>query len=340
MKQIGSGGEATVFGPVTFSELKSLLQTRQIQRLDPDQKFIVKVYDKKQDFGQKHRSLIQKLKKIPYPDRVILPLLRTRLPRSKIQTLFPKVAQSSPTVDFFDVEIQKFGGKDLFGLLFEPVQKNIPASVFFRLWNDIKKILANCFVWIVRHDLIITDIKPENMVIDQQKLMLIDLSAYLPEQKTRTLTMDIQLLPSQYFHQMFRGVSEESWEKRKKRFVEKSSEIYDSPKTSAFHRVLHQIHNQAGTFEQAFRQYSSSPIDRQDGRLFLVVYPLFVLMLRLIYVNKIETTNEAERQKVDAIRRFCIDVLKRRGKILVSSDRESDMKRFLKEMNLSSISPK
>lgn len=335
MNQLGSGGEATVYGPLHYSQMQLFLTTRQIQGLDPKQQFIVKVFHRPKSFEEKKKKLIETMKKIPYPENVLLPLFWAKIPRKKVETYFPKVATEHPSIPIFDLEVQRFGGQDLFGYLFEPLRKNIPASTFFKIWEGVRKIIADCFVWIVQHDLMITDIKPENMVIDQQNtLRLIDVSAYPPDKSGHTLTLDLQLLPSQYFNSMFMGTSIDSWEKRKTRFVQKASRVYNLPVKTQFARVLRQIHNNEPSFADAFRNYSNSLLERKDAMLFFVIYPLFILMLRLILVNKVITINDNDREKIDRIREFCIEILKRRGRIIHQGDPNMGMKHFLTAMKM------
>lgn len=330
--QIGRGGQARILGPFQLSQLQTMFPPDELKDFSKDEKYIVKIYDNCKPWTQSDKKRLIKLKKIPFPEVVVFPLVLTMISPQKIQQVF-----GIQKKEFSCVEIQPFGGENLFSFFYQPIRNNIPFSHFLEVWDFVKKILANCFVWIYHYHLIITDIKPENMLIHEDngkwKLKLIDISAYPLQAKSRTITTDLELLPLEYFNTYFK--TSENWESRKKKFIQKNRQKYQKD-TSSWGEVLRQIHNKLSKFQQVVPYIQSQPQDSLNLTFFLVIYPLFVNILRLIYVNLIEVESDEQVMILEKIRSFCIKILTQRGRVISSSNPAQSMKRFLKEMSLSS----
>lgn len=334
MKFLGKGGEACVYGPFSYVELISLFPNRNEFSKLPSGKsssYIVKLFHEKVKETIKNR--MKELQKIPYPDSIILPLLFSSISTQEAKHKFD--FQPKKDIPCVDVEIQKYGGDELYMFL-----NKSSTKLRFRDFKDIytcfQKILADFFVYVYKYGWIVTDVKPENMVIRKENgkyvVRVIDLQANPKTAPSRMITTYLQLLPIQYFHSYFK-TTKENWSSYEKSYIQNAIKKYNQ--NSQQGKLMRQIHNNMESFEnQVFPLFSKSNIDPLDTTFFVALYPIFCYILWIIITNKIILKSQEEKEIIQCIKSFCIRVLKRRGKVLRDKDPNVSINRFLQEMNL------
>lgn len=146
-KFIGKGTEGRVFGPLS---LKDFPTDFPIETLDPEKTYVIKIF---------HRpKKISTLGSLDVKYKVINQYVR----RSERHFfILPVIIGLSRNKKFITGEVQEYGGIELFDWINDEKKKEIPLHLF----PTLKKICKTCIEILNKHNILITDIKIENMVM-------------------------------------------------------------------------------------------------------------------------------------------------------------------------------
>jgi len=237
---LGKGAFGTVFGPFTANRMRDIL-TKFYQvtggastgasafAISPDPRCdtVMKqllpdgsTYILKLEFGRAEAKpcasaqiLYDKLKKIPtsFHPYFILPLVCGRFSWGRY-------------------EIQRYGGVELYSVLKNKEKKWGPEKRF-PVFQSLLHILQGCRALVDKAGILVTDMKPTNMVFDEKtgNISLIDLEfTPLEKKKIRTLTFTVypDFIPVQFINSVF--FTDKS---KRQEFIEKLTKASDTDQT-------------------------------------------------------------------------------------------------------------
>ena len=233
---LGKGAFGTVYGPFTANRMRDILtkfyqvtggaSTLPISpdpRCDTVMKHLLpdrSTYILKLEFGRAEAKpcasaqiLYDKLKKIPtsFHPYFILPMVCGRFSWGRY-------------------EIQRYGGVELFSVLKNKEKKWGPEKLF-PVFQSMLTIMRACLALIDKTGILVTDIKPTNMVFDEKtgNISLIDLEFVpLEKKKIRTLTFTVypDFIPVQFINSVF--FTDKS---KRQEFIEKLTKASDTDQT-------------------------------------------------------------------------------------------------------------
>lgn len=154
---LAGGAEGRVFGPLSTEDFPDDFP---VHILNPKKRYIVKKFHKKKTISELG-SLNDKYK-------IINQFVRQS---DRHFFILPVAVGISRNKRFITGEVQEYGGIELFDWINDQTKKDIP----FHLFPTLKKICKTCIEILNKHNILITDIKPENMVMqDDGNVSLID----------------------------------------------------------------------------------------------------------------------------------------------------------------------
>lgn len=329
-KAIGSGLEASIFGPYSAETIRKF--GFDSDDLHQKKRYVLKIYSKystnmKQQIGKQVLSDI--LGKDVINDSIIFPIQTTYKKGSDLDIFFelPSIKRDRK----YMVEIQPYGGHDFFNLMFERKPRKIfTMKQFLKIWLSMADILEDVHPIIFKHHCIITDVKMENMVLSSNyKLRLIDIQI-TPEisNKFRIFTGDILRTPTQYFHKTW-------WVKDPLNHINnyryETSDILSRYRSPELQHIISFIHGGGQTVEQWIDQFSVKPAQlsktqKEAHKWFFVVYPILMAAICIIYSGCIRISNYKQMKDILV---FCINELKARGR---SSAIGNNFTQFLRKM--------
>lgn len=224
-EKLGSGTYGTVYGPYSKTRILSMLQTF----YEKNPLFWISVEKKCSDVLSTHRRYILRVDtKKPVcvdmiADDVKLMNRFQGLPSTyKNFFILPLIVGCFPIAKF---EIQEYGGTELFEVL-----ANDPKE-----WTDPQQLINACSTWyrmfkgclwlLHNRNVLITDIKPENMVIDDNcRLSMIDIETVRIRQvkkpdDTVIFTISHDYLPIQFLNNYF--IDKSVLQDRRRRYLQK-----------------------------------------------------------------------------------------------------------------------
>lgn len=185
---------------------------------------------------------------------------------------------------------------------------------FLTMWGCVPDILEDAYNIIFDNNMIITDVKLENMVVSHDFILrLIDVDVNPNIKKIRTNTYHIMNLPPQYFNRQWWHPSDE---KRRIRYLEKykkNEKKYLGNENKLIIPILKFIHHYKDPYS-FIEQANASDKDRQFQRLFFVMYPILMTMLTLIVNQCVIPQTPQEKAEIKKITAFCLEVLRKRGR--------------------------
>jgi len=331
---LGKGGEAYVYGPFTKQEIGQVFKIpRQSQRLATGKKYIVKVFTSSNVFPD-NIEYWDDIRDEIRNDSIILPLAIFRVPLEVIHANFRDFPKRIQLKEVF-VEIQQYGGKDFFDLVFDRTHPfTLSFEEFISVWISIIRILEDLARLLINKDKIITDIKMENMVFDEREktIRLIDVQVNDDRAGTRhrIITPDLNLTPIQYFKNTWRtSTSHQLLDIYKT----KARKMYDD-RSHVFYNVLREIHHDEPTFQSAMRAFTATPAtstkNRNREKFFFVLYPIFFMIISLLLYKKVRFSSVEEKKVLHEIYMFCKQTLRDRGAYPTSHGLFNKMKTIIR----------
>lgn len=310
---LGEGSYAVVVGPIQPSTLRKLgigFLTRP--------PYIIKIYKRPfedasyQEVMDKQRFYTH-LEKQSRHKSVLFPLATFILHGQDIRDVFPFLRPYLDRDRYYQVEVETYGGISLERVVFHKKKPIFSVRGFMRIWRCVPDILEDCYHILFDNNMIMTDIKMENMVLSpDKKLRLIDVDVNPNTATSRTITPYIRQMPPQYF-------SDEWWapsfEKTKKRLMQAHKTDYQDihkRENKMIVSILDFIHN----YKDPYLLVSHQRLTKQENksqRLFFVAYPLFLMILFMIVFQCVYIRSEPEKKRVRGIVYFCLDYLRKRG---------------------------
>lgn len=318
---LGEGSFGIVVGPFTSKDLnESGLFGKKIISSSGNTKkdlFVIKIYKDPDTEGVQQlinkQKLYTKLARISIHHSILFPLKTALLLGKNISLTFPFMKQQLRDNILYQVELQKYGGVELSNILFHKKKGSLRVDQFLTMWKCVPDILEDAYRIIFDNNMIITDVKLENMVLSYDfKLRLIDVDVNPNVKKLRINTYHIMNLPPQYFNRQWWHPSDE---KRRLKYLEKykkNEKKYIVKENKLILPILKFIHSYKDPYsfiDQANATYK----DRQFQRLFFVMYPLLMVTLTLIVNQCVIPHTLQEKTHIKKITAFCIQVLRERG---------------------------
>lgn len=297
---LGVGATGSVYGPFDASLIDPAILKKIATMIGGvySRKFIIKVY-KKTYTSQLH---IKKIYKFIRHDSIILPLYNLQIS----QKMFLDRFQSTPSIPMkshYDAELQLYGGVEWFEIL-HTQKKRFSSKELFTMWESVINIFLDTHSIIYEYNHFLTDIKSENIVMDDRsRLRLIDIEIYpfpFDPKKSYIYSTGIYRLPPQAHSLIHRPTKSDD------QLQKKSRDMYNT------YPFLRQIHKRASSYQQVKTKYTADHLSRQLA-FFMVQYPIFVNFLYIQYYH-LYTPWSGEGEFFQFIK----DTLNRRGDVQLS----------------------
>jgi len=313
---LGEGSFAIVVGPFRYNDINQagLFQ----KKIKPtDSYFVIKIHKKtpQQSYKQiiEKQDLYTKLKKKTKNSSIIFPSTTSFVLGKDIIRRFPFVRKYLEEENMlYQLELEKYGGKSLDNYIYN--KKNIFSMYdFLRIWRSIPYILDDSYHILFDNNLVMTDIKIENMVLSPDKVLrLIDVDISPNKKIPRVITAFITDLPPQYFSKEWWHPKDQSYRKQKEdSFMKKYQKTHKEEKKiiASILDFIHSNHNPSSLI----KEQKLSQEENKFQRLFFVMYPLFFMIILLSVYNCINAKTNADRIRVKKIVSFCLELLQKRG---------------------------
>lgn len=314
MSILGEGSFAEVVGPIYSNSTMRALGAGSLK----NPPYIVKIY--KSSFDEtSYEKVLDKQGFYNHLDKkcrhksIIFPLATLVLRGKDIQNVFPFIRKKPD--NYYQIEIEKYGGMSMEKIVHYNNKKIFSVHGFLKIWRCIPDILEDCFHVMFDNNLIMTDIKIENMVISPDKtLRLIDVDININNTAIpKIITPYIRNLPPQYFSNDWWSPS---FQKAKKNMIQvyKSGyqDIHNNNENKLINSILDFIHNYKDPY-LFIRSDKLTKKEKQFQRLFFVAYPLFTMILLMIVYQCVDIRTVKEKTRIKSIVSFCLDFLKKRG---------------------------
>jgi hypothetical protein len=301
---IGHGSEAFVFGPFTYTTLLHL-NFIDMSELLRSKKYILKVYKDSYITNKnfkKNEKMYANIRKCVQHDSVIFPLKIVTI-KGQLLNVYFNFPDNIYDEDYYKVELQIYGGAEFNDfLIVKPHIVRITMKQFIEIWNSILDILEDVYSILEKFNCVITDVKPNNMVISlisrKYKVRLVDMQiTSINYNKTRIITPDILKMPVQYFNNVWWNLN-----KNKEKIIKgvlheyKKRSIRKYLSDPEINYILSFIHGGKGNLDEWIKKYSSGKLTKEQmktQRIFFVVYPLFNSIISLVLEKTVrDDTND------------------------------------------------
>ena len=322
---LGEGQEANVYGIFTYPMIQSILASASDVRFLTDKspltdRFILKVHKRKISCNNNNNQdkELQEIHKVLKYQSILLPIATGKVNSAWFhQNPFIEDTIERPENDFFAIEVQEYGGHELFALNADP-RIRFTMDDIVHIWISILYIFLDALIVIHRLEMFMTDVKIENMVWDGHRLRLIDVHFYpMPwiecKRMPLVITPRIDVLPSQYFDKAWPKIGPPGY--LQKYFHENSKNILKSP-------LVHKHVVASDSKQRKMARESCIPpeeekIKLQRHALMFVVYPILIWFgMMLERDNKIQMEYPDDKQSLDELKDFCAKILEERGRTL------------------------
>lgn len=325
--RLGSGQEADVYGPLTYSMIQSILASACDVRLLTSQpcttdQFILKISKTKMNSSHKNQDEeIRKLHTRMTRQSILLPIAMARVTGEWFrQNPFLQLPEEErPADSFFALEVQKYGGKEMFPLNADP-RIRFTLMDIVHMWISIVYIMQDAWTVIRDLQMFMTDIKTENMVWDGHRLRLIDVHFYpMPwrrqsERSPLVLTPRVDILPLQYFDRAWPKIGEPGF--LQKYFDNNSKQVLKIP--LIYKHVIASNQKQRRLIRESAVPPEEEKVKLERQALMFVVYPIFFWFGMLLErENKILISHSHGKECVKELGFFCAQVLQERGRTLM-----------------------
>lgn len=309
MSILGHGSFGVVFGPFDNTTVNQMSLFN--KRVTNDHSlYVIKLHTTViERQSQQKQQLYHKLERMSRHHSIIFPLMTSFHTGAQIGRKFPFMKESIDPNKIYQIELQYYGGISMEKMV--RTKKSFTMKNFLQLWKSMANILEDCFHILFDHNLIMTDIKMENMVLsDDYVLRLIDVDINPNSKTRRTITPSIIDLPVQYF-------SYQWWHPLHADIRKKVGQYYRNyykdlkEKHDPIVPILAFIHNYNDP--SFFVEHQTTRQDNQFQRLFFVMYPLFLIVIVLVIRKCIIIETKADMIHLKKIVKFCLSMLQKRG---------------------------
>jgi hypothetical protein len=297
---IGTGKEGIVFGPFSRNDLIDMKIIKDEDISFPSTSaYIIKIL-KKMD-----NSIL--ISNLDFPRGSVIIPMKIMKWRGKGIRRFISWSDLKDT-DIYYMEIQQYGGKDFFDFLFK-FQNILSFQDFTNLWKSIIFIIEDLYPY-MKKGRIFMDIKMKNMVWNGKRLRLIDLHFDDPRHPD-IFTPSILNMPIQFLN--------DYWNRGKKPidniFKQSSSKYFR--KNHIFFKLLHRLHHNPGSIDQAIEEFKNKPVRTahtiQRIKYFFVIYPLFLVILIIMELQRVSTKTAEQQRLINDVTQFCFETIYNRG---------------------------
>lgn len=311
---LGEGSFAVVLGPIPSNSTLRLLGIK----VNAKPPYIIKVYKKPfRGISQKiveKQSLYSRLEKQSRNNSVLFPLATIIIPGMDIVQIFPIMNKYLQKDENYQIEIERYG-LNMEKIILHQNKPVFNMRGFLKIWRCIPDILEDCYHILFDNNLILTDIKSENMVLSPNKtlrLIDVDINPNITTTSSRIITPSIMDLPPQYFSNDWWGPS---YQIAKKNMIQVHRSDYESVykhSKKVVKTMFDFIHKKKDPYHFANHQ-KLTPQENKFQRIFFVAYPLFVMILTMIISHCVDIRTEEEEARVKRIVVFCLEFLQKRG---------------------------
>lgn len=311
---LGEGSFAVVLGPIPSNSTLHLLGIK----VDARPPYIIKIYKKPfRDISQQiveKQDLYSRLAKQSRNGSVLFPLATIVIQGMDIVQIFPIMKKYLQKDENYQVEIERYGGANMERIIFDQDKPVFNMRGFLKIWRCIPDILEDCYHILFDNNLIITDIKIENMVLSPNKTLRLidtDINPNITA-SSRIITPGIMDLPPQYFSDDWWGPS---YQIAKKKMIQVHRSDYEDIYKHAKQVVKTMfdfIHRKKDPYYFASHQ-KLDPQENKFQRIFFVAYPLFVMIITMIMFHCVDIRTEEEEIRIKRIIVFCLEFLQKRG---------------------------
>lgn len=323
--RLGEGQEADVYGIFSLPMIQSILASASDVRILTDKspitdRFILKVHKRKISCNNNNNQdkELREIHNALAHQSILLPIAIGKVDHAWFdQNPFIKDTTERPENEFFMIEVQEYGGKEVFILNADPMVR-FTVHEIVHMWISIIYIFLDALIVIHRLEMFMTDVKIENMVWDGQRLRLIDVHFYpMPwiecKRMPLVLTPRIDVLPAQYFDKAWPKIGPPGY--FQKYFLENSKNILKSPLVQK--HVVASDSKQRKMIRESCIPPEEEKVKLQRHALMFVVFPILIwLGMLLERENKIQIESPCDKQSLDELKDFCATILKERGRTL------------------------
>ena len=316
---LGEGNFAVAMGPFQYKDVNaSHLFRKQLQRTST-RSYIIKVYKKRpmqtyQELNQK-QTLYTKLTKQLKHKSILFPLATSFVWGKHIIQVFPYMKQYIDSRYFYQLELQEYGGFNVESFLYNRRKPVFSMEQFLTIWRSVPDILEDSYHVLFDNHLIMTDIKIENMVLSHDYVLrLIDVDLNPNKKSLRVITPFIQNLPPQYFHRQWWHPQDQMTRKELLEIYKQNKQKYLKNEKKMILSILEFIHHNRNPYSFIQEQKQSLTWeDNQFQRLFFVMYPLFMVILKMVVYQCVQPQTPENKTRLNKIVAFCLETLRQRG---------------------------
>lgn len=313
---LGEGSFAIVVGPFKYNDINQsgLFQ----KKIKPnDAYFVIKIYKKtpQETYEQliKKQDLYTKLEKKSKNSSIIFPSTTSFVLGKNIIHRFPFVRQYLDKNNIYQLELEKYGGKSLDSYIFKK-EHTFSMRDFLKIWNSIPNIIDDSYHILFDNNLIMTDIKIENMVVSQDMVLrLIDVDINPNKKTPRVITALITDLPPQYFSKEWWHPNDQSYRKKTETTYMKKYIETKKKEKKIIGSILDFIHSH---HDPSFfiKEQKMTQQDTKFQRMFFIIYPLFFMIILLSVYNCVNVKTNGDKIRLKKIVSFCLEILQKRGR--------------------------
>lgn len=315
---LGEGNFAVVMGPFEYKDINaSHLFDKQLKQTTT-KSFIIKVYKKRPiDTYQelvKKQKLYTKLTKGSKHKSILFPVATSFVWGKDIIKVFPYMKQHLDKRYFYQLELEEYGGLDVKTFLYSKNKPTFSVEQFLKIWRCVPDILEDSYHILFDNHLIMTDIKTDNMVLSPDYVLrLIDVDINPNKKTLRINTPYIENLPPQYFSREWWHPSDQQKRKKLLQMYKQNEDKHLRSEKKMILSIVKFIHNYKDPYS-FIQQQTLSFQDIQVQRLFFVMYPLLMAILKMIVYQCVRPQTPTEKTQIKKIVAFCLDTLRKRGR--------------------------
>lgn len=312
---LGEGSFAIVVGPFLYKDInQSAIFQKKIK--PSNSYFVIKIYKKspKESYKQiiDKQERYTKLENKSKHNSIIFPLMTTFARGKSIVYTFPFMRKHLDENNLYQLELEKYGGKSLDNYIFDK-KEIFSMNDFIKIWRSIPDILDDSYHIIFDNNLVMTDIKIENMVLSSNGILrLIDVDINPNKKTPRIITSFITDLPPQYYSKEWWHPKDQNYRKKKQdSYIQKYKKYYKG-KEKIIASILDYIHS---NHDPSFfiKEQRMTPEENQFQRLFFVMYPLFFMIILMAVYKCINLKTSGDKIRLKKIVSFCLQMLQKRG---------------------------
>lgn len=315
---LGEGNFAVVIGPFQYNDVnksdffhKQLRQTRTMS-------FVIKIYKKQPT--DTHEQLIKKqqlytqLAKTSRHKSILFPVATSFVRGKDIISVFPYMKQYLDKRYLYQLELEEYGGASVETFIYNRKKPIFSMEQFLKIWRCVPNILEDSYHVLFDNHLVMTDIKTSNMVLSPDYVLrLIDVDINPNKRTLRINTPYIENLPPQYFNREWWHPLDQNNRKYLLEMYKKNEQKYLRNEKRMIFSIIKFIHKYKDFYSFIQQGEPLSLQDRRFQRLFFVMYPLLMVILKMVVYQCARPQTPDEIAHMKKIVAFCLDILQKRG---------------------------